>query len=847
MAKNKKPSSSRAQKQESFFSSLSPLKQDLLCIGFLYLITLVLFRGIVFQDGTFSTGGDTANAVTWAKVGNDIKINEGVDVLWMPNFFSGMPTFGNVHYIPHDVSYMQNVAVTVLKLFYLNGTWSWFPVHYFFCGLFTFLLLRVWKLSRIAALLGAITFMLSPYAIGLAAEGHGSKLMALSYLPLVFLLTHLLFERRDVLSFGLLSAGIGTLLLTNHMQIVYYVLIVLGLYLLYHIARDFKENRRLIPVKTLLFAGTVVIGVCISSYIYLSVNEFAQYSIRGGGTTGAKGGLTWEYATNWSFNPVEMLTLFIPSFFGFSSSYLYNWHGRMDPLPFYWGTMPFNTATVYFGIVPLFLAIVALIYKRNSKTIFFAILSVVVLLLSFGKHFGIFYEVFFNILPFFNKFRAPSIILHLLPFCFAVLGAFGLDYLLGGIGKEFNREKFKKGLFYTLGVIGAILVLILIMKSSLLEMFGFTFTKEGENYDPQVIAEFKKIRFELLLKDYIKFFLITATTIGAIILYLNNTIKSAAFSGIILGILLIDLFIIDTKFIDPKPQTQLEENFQPDATVKYLKQQNGLFRIFPIGELYQATSFQYHGLQSIGGYSAAKLKIYQTMVDSCLYHGPDPNFPLNMNVVNMLNVKYLVAAGQLPQDKFNPAYTDEARRLLTYENPALLPRAFFVKKAIVANSDNEIFRILNSREFNPATTAIVEKQLSQSIGTPDSTAAVTIAGYKSREITIKVITPTTSLLVLSEVYYPAGWQAYIDGLETEIYKTNYILRSVIVPAGSHEIVFKFEPKMYALGYTLSNVAWGVAVICILIGLWQTPSIRARFAFARPQTTGELLEQLAAEG
>ncbi len=847
MAKNKKPSSFRVQKQDSLFSSLSPLKQDLLCIGFLYLITLVLFRGIVFEDGTFATDRDTANAVTWAKVGDDIKNNEGVDVVWMPNFFSGMPTFGNVHYLPHDVSYLQRIAVTVLKFFYLNGTWSWFPVHYFFCGLFTFLLLRVWKLSRIAALLGAITFMLSPYAIGLAAEGHGSKLMALSYLPLVFLLTHLLFERRDVLSFGLLSAGIGTLLLTNHMQIVYYVLIVVGLYLLYHIARDFKDNKRLIPVKTLLFAGTVVIGVCISSYIYLSVYEYAQYSIRGGGTTGAKGGLTWEYATNWSFNPAEMLTLFVPSFFGFSSQYVYNWQGQMQMLPLYWGTMPFNTATVYFGMVPLFFGVVALVYKRNAKTIFFAILSVVVLLFSFGKHFGIFYEFFFNTLPFFNKFRAPSIILHLLPFCFAVLGAFGLDYLLDGMGKEFNREKFKKGLYYTLGVIGGILVLLLIMKSSLLEMFGFTFTKEGENYDPKVIAEFTRIRFDLLLKDYIKFFLITATIIGAIILYVNNSIKMAAFSGIILGILLIDLFIIDTKYIDPKPQTQLEQNFVPDATVNYLKQQKGLFRIFPVGELYQETSFQYHGLQSVGGYSPAKLKIYQTMVDSCLYHGPDPNFPLNMNVVNMLNVKYLVAAGQLPQDKFKTAYSDEAKRLLTYENPALLPRAFFVKKAIVANSEAEIFQTLNSTEFNSATTAIVEKQLSQSIGVPDSTASVSVSEYKSREITIKATTPVTSLLVLSEVYYPAGWQAYVDGVETEIYKTNYIVRSVIVPAGSHEIVFRFEPKMYALGYTLSNTAWAVAVLCILLGLWQTPSIRTRFAFAGSKTTRDLPEQLVAEG
>ena len=833
MAKGKKTTPQREHKQSSFFSSLSPIKQDLLCVGFLYLITLVLFRGIVFDDGAFSTGGDTANALTWIKVGDDIKKSEGIDPLWMPNFFSGMPTFGNVHYVPHDVSYAQKVVVTVLDLFYLNRKWSWFAVYYFFCGVFTFLLLRVWKLSRIAALLGAITFMLSPYGIGLAAEGHGSKLMALSYLPLVFLLTHLLFERRDVLSFGLLSAAIGTLLLTNHMQIVYYVFIVLGLYLLYHIIRDFKEKSAvggLIPTKTALFVGALVVGLCISSYIYLSVYEYAQYSIRGGGTAGAKGGLTWDYATNWSFNPAELLTLLIPSFFGFSSNYVTNWQGQETALPLYWGTMPFNTSTVYVGVIPILLAVVALVYKRNSKTIFLAILGVVVLLMSFGKHFGIFYELLFNTLPFFNKFRAPAMILHLIAFTFAVLGAFGLDFLLEQHSKEFNAEKFKKGLFYTLGVLGVVLVLGFITKSSSIEMFGFTFTKEGENYGQQtaqVIAELKKIRFDVLWSDYIKFVLLIGAGIGAIILYLNKNIRVGVFAGIIIGILLVDLFIVDTKFIDSKPQTQLEQNLQPDATVNYLKQQQGTFRIFPVGELYQETSFQYHGLQSIGGYSPAKLKIYQAMVDSCLYRGWDPNFPLNMNIVNMLNVKYFVASGQLPPDRFKLVYSDEVKRLLTYENPGLLPRAFFVAKTIVVHNDDAVFHTLNSQEFNPAMTAILEKQLSQAVGAPDSASSVSITDYKSREIKLKATTSTASLLVLSEIYYPAGWKAYVDGAETEIYKTNYILRSIVVPAGSHEVVFKFEPKFYEIGWTLSNAAWGVAVLCIVIGLWRTPSIRAR--------------------
>ncbi len=825
MAKARKASPIREQKSPSVISHLSPTTQDVLCVAFLYLITLILFRGIVFENKAFSTGGDTKNAITYAKVGDDLRAAEGEDPLWMPNFFSGMPTFGNVHYVPHDVSYLQSAVVAVLKLFYLNGKWSWFPVYYLFCGVFMFLLLRMWNLSRIAALLGAITFMLSPYGIGLAAEGHGSKLMALSYLPLVFLLTHLLFERRDALSFGLLSAAIGTLLLTNHMQIVYYVFIVLGLYLLYHAVRDFKENKGVIPKKVLLFGAALAIGLCISSYIYLSVYEYAQYSIRGGGTAGAKGGLTWEYATNWSFHPQELLTLIIPSFFGFSSQYVYPWQGQQVPLPLYWGTMPFNTSSVYIGIVPLLLAVVALVYRRNATTLFFALLSVVVVLLSFGKHFALLYQILFELLPFFNKFRAPAMILHLLTFAVAALGAFGMQGLLEE--REINKEKLKKGLLYTAGAIAAVLVLGLVMKSSLFEMFGFTFTREGENYGAQAMAQLKNIRFEVLWADYIKFVFIAGAAIGATLLYLNGRLKAAGLSSALIGLLVIDLFIIDSKFIDPKPQEELEQTLRADATVQFLKQQPGLFRVFPLGDLYGETTYAYHGLQSVGGYSPAKLKIYQTVVDSCFFRGPDPAFPLNMNIVNMLNAKYVLAQGQLPPEKFRHAFTDQATGVMTYENPGALPRAWFVQNVVVASSDNEVFALLNSRDFTPATTAILQQPLAQQMTVPDSAARVSITQYKSREIRLQAATSGPALLVVSEVYYPAGWKAFVDGKETEIYRTNSILRSIVIPAGTHEVVFRFDPLMYEVGWDVTHAGWGVAAVCILIGLWRSPGVRAR--------------------
>jgi hypothetical protein len=505
--------------------------------------------------------------------------------------------------------------------------------------------------------------------------------------------------------------------------------------------------------------------------------------------------------------------------------------------------MPFHTSTEYLGVIPILLAVIALVYKRNRVTIFFAALTFVVFLVSLGKYFPLLYNLLFHYLPLFNKFRIPSMILHLLPFTVGILAAYGMAFLLE-VHDADKIEKLKKALLYISGGLAALMIIGFLFKSSVYQtLSGSWFVKEDENYGEQtnqLIAALKPLRFDLLWNDYVKFVFIFGASAMAIIAFLHKKIRAVGFSAILIGILLIDLLIIDVKFISPKPSQRLEESFQPDATIAYLKQQPGLFRVFPVGgSLFMDNTFAYHGITSIGGYSPAKLKIYQTMLDSCMYKGADPTFPINMNMVNMLNVKYLVLEGQLPEGRFSLANIDQGRKRLTYLNPAALPRTFFVKKAIVAPSQTQVFAELNSVRFDAATMAVVEKPMPQDLTSPDSTSAE-ITEYKSREITIRAFTSSPGLLVLSEVYYPAGWKAFIDGNETEIYKTNYILRSVVVPKGEHTVTFKFDPPLYSTGWNLTRAAWGITLICILIGLWQTPAIRARFSSKRP-------EQAAAHG
>ncbi len=836
MSKQKPLSGKRTAPPPSAFGEFSPLTKDLASIGLMYLVVIVLFRGIIFNNAAFSSGGDTAAALSYQHAGEMLQDKEKEDVIWMPYFFSGMPTFGNVAFVPHDVSYVQVIVLKILNLLFLNGHWTWLVVFYFLRGVLMFLLMRAWNFNRIASLLAAITFMLSPYAIGLAGEGHGSKLMALTYLPLVFLLTDMLFERRDLLSFGLFSAAVGTLLLTNHMQIVYYVFIVLGLYLLYTIIVDFKTDKLLVTKKTALFIAGMLIGMCISSYIYLSVYEYAQFSMRGGGTAGATGGLAYDYATNWSWSPWEILTLLIPGFYGFRAEY-------------YWGAIePWTDSTVYVGIIPLLLTAIALVYRRTRMAIFMAILTAAIFLISLGRNFSLLYEALFYVLPFFNKFRAPAMILQLLPFVLGVLAAIGFTALmdLREKLKASDAEKMARTFMIIAGVLGGLFVVSILLKSTFQDFLSsFMFMKEGEmaqfqqRYGKQVqqaIAQIKQIRFDIFWKDYIKFLLIAGASIAVTGAYLKKSVRFPLFAGLMVAILAVDLMIIDDKLITPEPDTALQKNFQPDATVAYLTQQPGLFRIFPgivpQDPLYMDNTFAYHGLQSIVGYSPAKLKIYQTMLDSCMLEGPDPQFPLNMSIVNMLNTEFLIAHGRLPEGKFEPVNVDQNKREVTYRNPGALPRAYFVDSVFAAQNDHEVFAALNSASFNPKQTAVLYLK-PPGVGHPDSAASVQVTDYKSRRITLTATTNTSALMVLSEVYYPAGWKAFVDGHETEIYRTNYVLRSIVVPAGTHEVVFSFDPPVYRLGWILTNSAWAFAAVCILIGLWKVPAVRKRLQPEKP--------------
>jgi hypothetical protein len=814
----------------SGLAALQPWKQDAIAVIALYVITLVVFRAIVFDKAAFADAGDTAAAVAYEEVAKRIQTQDRItDVLWAPYFFSGMPTFGNFAIVPRAVSYAQQALVWILDVFFLKGPWTWLVVFYFLSGVFMYAAARDLGFRRPVAFFAALVYMLGPYGVGLAGEGHGSKMMALTYLPLVFLFTNRLFERRDLLSLGLLAASVGTLMLANHVQIAYYVFMLVGLYIVFRWIADVRTRTREVLTATGMFAAALAIGFAIAAYNYLSAYEYAQYSIRGGGTAGAAGGLAYDYATNWSWHPAELITLFIPGFFGFR-------------LPYYWGMMqPWTDSTVYVGLLPVVLAPVAIAVRRTAMTWFFLIATILVILLSFGRNFPLVYETAFSVLPFFDKFRAPAMILQLLRFTLAILGAYGLQALLDlrGADSAQMRASVLRAARTTLIAAAAAAAVLLLFKTSLFEtLSGSWFQKAGEleqyrqqygQQAAQVMAQLKQQRFTTFWNDTLTFALLLACSAGIVWLYLKETLKPGIALAVLLVITLIDLWIIDERLIQPRPAAAITQSFPQDETILFLQEQARTspepFRVFPLGSLFGEKTYAYHGIQSIGGYSPAKLKIYQSLLDSCLYQGANPAFPLNMNVVNMLNVRYLVVPGRLPEGMFPLAPAGASQRSVLYENPAAMPRAVLVGSAVAAATDREAYDRLNSPTFDPRTAAFVQGAVPADIAPPAPGDGVRMTAYGAHRIVLESRASAPALLVLSEIYYPAGWKATVDGEETEILRTNSVLRSVRVPAGTHTVEFTFAPALYWTGLTATNVGWLVALGLILAGLWSVPSVR----------------------
>ena len=774
---------------------------SLFAIGLILLLLLIFFRQVIFLNKTFLP----PDAVTSQcfKTFIDDALNRGIYPLWNPYIFCGMPSFASLSSVPNSLQHglIFNFISAILEIIKKGLSTEFFIrklINYLLLGGFIFLYLRKKKLSISVCLYSSIAFVFIPQIIAYSVFGHTTKLETSVFIPILFLVIEKLLEKRNLLFFSLTGLCVGLQLLLAHIQIAFYTHLMIGIFLIYWLIQTYREEKNLKPILQgiSLWAGAIVLGVLVSSVLNLSIWEYSHYSIRGG----ASSGLDYGYATNWSFPPSEITTFFIPSFMGFGGAT-------------YWGPMPFTDFPLYFGIVTFLLAGLAILLNRNRTTWFFIILAGVSLFMSFGKHFPILYGPMFKLLPFFSKFRVPNMVLILFNFAMVILAGFGLQMLLDFKKLDADKLKLIRRYIFGFGAVSALLLFILLLGKGAYLNWAQKIGRNG-------LAAYNKAT-----GDGLRAMLFLFLSGGAILLTIHGNLKTKYLPLILGGLLIIDLWTVDNRFVDPRNKTDEKAYFTKTPEVRFLieklKEKGEPFRILPVGDQRTANWYMYHDIQNVNGYHAAKIKIYQKLLErfdmpngffkkyikvvqgKYAWKRPSEISERQMNIgqtfLKLTNVKYIVSPYILPDTTLElvvPPSTRGANGILQYKQA--LPRIFFPQKNIQIEGEENILNYMTSGQFDPSITAILEEKPPFQIETSNESRA-TIKDYDLHDIKIEAEIKTPTQMVLSEIYYPAGWKAYVNGQETKIFKTDYVLRSIFLNPGTYIIEFKFNPKTFQTG------------------------------------------------
>ena len=761
----------------------------------LVVVVAFLFNPVIFGGKTFGSP-DSLSPKAVGMALNELAEETGEFPQWQPWVFSGMPSaeaFTHISklYFPEHL----------FKLFFLPGMMIQM-LHLIFAGIGCILLLRHLKCSPFAAALGAVGFMVTPYMTTMVVHGHGSQMMTAAYIPWIFWLTVRLWEKPNFWDTGWLAILMGFQLQRAHAQIAYYTWLLVGAYSLMVLVNGFiqKQKKGELYSGLGLFAVACVMGIGLSLLIYLPAMDYTPFSVRGGG---ASGGADYNYATGWSFHPKEILTFFIPSAFGFGG----------QP---YWGFMPFTDYPNYMGIIILILAIIGLISKRELIHYFLIITSALALLISFGRHFSLVYDLFFNLFPYFNKFRVPHMILILLQFNVAILAAFGLD----AVG-DLKEKVIPKWGWVLAGCTSLVLIGMVLGGSTLESFLRGSFTPPRVQ-DPRMGQAINDLRWDLWQSDVWMMLFWMGSLLGMTWLWIQRKVNKKIMLSLVVGLAIIDISIVNQKIIQPSRQSgrssqlmatrAVDRYFQEDEIIQFLKQDQSDYRIYPVGHLFGESRFAAFQIESIGGYHPAKLRAYNDFLSQT---GNGASIP----VLQMMNAKYLISPEPLNHPDLIATKTGRLKSSRgeldahVYRVKDALPRVWFVNE-LKTVPENEVFKQTTLQAFNPSQTALVSQEMTQPSG---ETAQITKMDRGIHHTAIHTESEGNQFLVLSEVFYPERWKATLDGKPIETIKVNGILRGVSVPAGQHKISFTYDQSTFSTGKTISFISFALALGLVVFG------------------------------
>lgn len=794
------------------FSDILP---HLIAITVFLLVTAFFFSPIFFENKSL-TQHDIQQFQGGSKTLSDYREATGEEGLWASNMFSGMPAYlVSLRWNDGPVVWTKRIMSMFLP----------HPVNNIFLAfLCYYILLLSFRVRPYLAIAGALAFGLSSYLIIGLSAGHNARIGAIAFMPLVVAGIHLAFSGKKILGFGVTAMALALHLRENHLQITYYLVLIVGVYGLVQLIYAIRAKQMVDFFKTLgLLVPAALIAVGTFFGQLWAIDEYTRYSIRGQSelvkpnSKTDVSGLSKGYAFAYKYGVLESMVLLIPDFYGGASTKSFVQDESSDTYKAlvnsgdnelanklaqyasaYWGPQDFSGGSYYAGAIVIFLFVVGILFADKKYVWWLVPLSLLSLMLSWGDSFSTFNYFMFDYFPGYNKFRSVNFALVIILFAMPLLGMIGLESLWA---KGINKES-KRNLLIAFGATGGVCLALVLLAG-----FG-SFIKDGEGQLPIWFTKaLASDRRSLLRADAFRSFAFILSIFVMLYFNVGKKISEIGFYAFLIFMITMDIAIVDRRYFSKENfQRKRDNSFHANtpADEEILKDKS-YYRVYNIqGAMAEAkTSYNHH---SLGGYHGAKLRRYQDLYDSCILRETQRLFAdaqsgqidfKKYGVLNMLNTKYAV-------------YGPEAGNIIP--NPNANGAAWFVKEVVSVNSPTEELKKVG--EIDTKSVAVVNGFKPQAYKL-DSLSKVILNEFKPSYLKYESESTSDGLAVFSEIYYPKGWRAFIDGKETTILRVDYVLRALEIPAGKHVIEFKFEPKPYVVGNKVTMASSWVVLLVML--------------------------------
>ena len=746
----------------------------------------------------------------------------GEYTLWTNSMFGGMPTY------QIWLGYKNNIANYIVDAYNRLLPNPINTVFLYLLGFF--ILLRTLKMNVWLSILGSIAFAFSSYNFIIISAGHTNKAVVIALLAPTLAGVLMAYRGKVWQGAALFAFFLALQLKANHFQMTYYFglgVIIYGIFMFVEAVKSKSYLPFTKSILTLLLGAVIAVGVNITP-LWLT-QEYAEETIRGKSELNLnpeanKDGLSKDYAFEYSYGISESLSLLIPNINGGASAgsldknsetYKYlqkqgvpNAAQIVNRLPLYWGEQSFTAGPVYFGAIIFFLFVLGLFIVKGKDKWWILTAVLLTIALSWGRHFMGLSGFFFDNFPLYNKFRAVSSILVVTSLLFPLLACLAIQELIEG---KIEQIKINKALRNSLIIVGGITLIFAILPGLAGEFTNVESDKRvfGDAYE-QIIGAISEDRKDLLQADAFRSLIFILFSAALIVVYIRKKIKA---DQMIIGILLlvtIDMWTVDKRYLNDenfsKRKSKVQEVPMTAIDQEILKDKDLYYRVYNSTQSITSDAVTSYYHKSIGGYHAAKLKRYQELIDFQLSKG-------NINVYSMLNTKYFIVADPQTQQQ-------------TYQvNPNACGNAWFIDEIkFVPNADSEMNALST---FDPKKTVVVDERFKSDIGefiaSKDSLASIKLTKYAPMQLDFESNASTDQFAVFSDVYYNKGWNVYVDGVKSNYIRANYLLRAMKIPAGKHQIVFKFEPIAYNTGEKISLAS--SLLLVLLIGFASYKAIK----------------------